>query len=178
MAEQLPPLPSSRAAYADVKGLLGVPALGGAPEQPVGLVPVYLAIHGSALVPPQPDVRETLLWRLGSEWTPATAAARVCAELGMASQTNLVRDQINNGLVRFGGGAGPPMSDPPGAPRLVSVSLDVTCGKLRYRDRLLWDVAEPPSDIATQEFAACACADLGLRCGLPLPSPRRGSPGG
>jgi hypothetical protein len=165
---ELPPLPSTRAAYAEVKGLLGVPALSGEPSQPVGLVPVYLALQGSTLVPVQPDVRETLLWRLGSEWSSTAAATRVCAELGLANQATLVRDQINNGLVRFGGGAGPPVSDPPGAPRLVAVALDVTCGKLRYRDRLLWDVAEPPSEIATKEFAAGACADLGLRCDSPV----------
>ncbi len=94
------------------------------------------------------------------EWSHAAAATRLCAELGLAaSHEQLVCDQIRNGLTRYESWVDS------GRERLVVLELDVTIGKLRYRDRLLWDANEPHNKAGADEFAAGVCADLGLGCG-------------
>ena len=69
-------------------------------------------------------------------------------------------DQIRNGLTRYESWVDS------GRERLVPLELDVTCGRLRYRDRLLWDANEPHNKADADEFAAGVCADLGLGCAL------------
>jgi hypothetical protein len=75
-----------------------------------------------------------------------------------------VCDQIRNGLTRYESWVDS------GRERLVVLELDVAIGKLRYRDRLLWDANEPHNKAGADEFAAGVCADLGLGCAWePLP---------
>ncbi len=99
------------------------------------------------------------------EWGPTAAAKRICAELGLPqSSEQLVHDQIRNGLRRYD-----EWSDRSrGRERLLELTLDLTLGGLRYRDRLLWDANQPQNASGPEDFAACTCADLGLRCGCAL----------
>ena len=74
----------------------------------------------------------------------------------MSTHEQLVSDQIRNGLTRYES-----WTDA-GHECLVPIDLDVTVGRLRYRDRIMWDANEPHNKAGADEFAAGVCADLGL----------------
>ena len=94
------------------------------------------------------------------DWGHAAAASRLCGELGLVNtHEQLVSDQIRNGLTRYESWVDA------GRECLVPIDLDVTVGRLRYRDRLMWDANEPPNKAGADEFAQGVCADLGLGCG-------------
>ena len=91
------------------------------------------------------------------EWGHAAAASRLCGELGLVpTHEQLVSDQIRNGLTRYESWVDA------GRECLVPIDLDVTLGRLRYRDRVMWDANEPPNKAGAHEFAHGVCSDLGL----------------
>ena len=74
----------------------------------------------------------------------------------MSTHEQLVSDQIRNGLTRYESWVDA------GHECLVPIDLDVTVGRLRYRDRIMWDANEPPNKAGAEEFANGVCTDLGL----------------
>ena len=74
----------------------------------------------------------------------------------MSTHEQLVSDQIRNGLTRYESWVDA------GHECLVPIDLDVTVGRLRYRDRVMWDANEPPNKAGADEFAHGVCTDLGL----------------
>ena len=94
------------------------------------------------------------------DWGHVAAASRLCGELGLVStHEQLVSDQIRNGLTRYESWVDV------GHECLVPIDLDVTVGRLRYRDRIMWDANEPPNKAGADEFAYGVCTDLGLGYG-------------
>ena len=100
------------------------------------------------------------------DWGHTAAASRLCGELGLvSSHEQLVSDQIRNGLARYESWVDA------GRECLVPIEFDITIGRLRYRDRIMWDANEPPNKAGPDEFAQGVCGDLGLgyaACGGPL----------
>ena len=100
---------------------------------------------------------QSILWRIGGPWGVQAAAKRLCGEIGMQpASEKVLRDQITNSLVRFAGW----QPAPGGRKRLIEIRLDVTVGRLRLVDRLLWDPSEPQND--ADDFAQSLAGDLGL----------------
>jgi hypothetical protein len=97
--------------------------------------------------------------RFAGDWGHTAAASRLCGELGLvSSHEQLVSDQIRNGLTRYESWVDA------GRECLVPIEFDITLGRLRYRDRLMWDANEPPNKAGPDEFAQGVCSDLGLGC--------------